>query len=468
MSKKFNSGSDMYKSHRDMIAKIMNESNDFDLDDMVDDKRYWVEYEDSDDMWHVFYDDGNNAKSVASFVDKDEAEQYVNGLNDEDTVVEDLKDYKDDYSDLDESADRLEKIKKDPRSIKNIKNPSEEEQLAAVKGHYRSIYSIDNPNEKVQLASIYASPISIKYIKNPTDKVKRIANAALNKGYEYESIPDNVDLDESADRLEKIKKDPRSIKNIKNPSEEEQLAAVKGHYRSIYSIDNPNEKVQLASIYASPISIKYIKNPTDKVKRIANAALNKGYEYESIPDNVDLDESADHPEDCRCKMCKPSIYEGGERGKSQDEFKLYTDYETKAQKEIENESDLALEVAEENGMIFDNVSHMSWFVQAVADRLKEEDKLDEKDMNMGHIDTKYELKKHVANNFDHYKDNIMRLYPQDQLRTKNVFLKFLKDQNIDMEEVKDLSDTLAKKIREVGDAYDEMAQFLDIVLRVSQ
>ena len=374
MSKKFNSGSDMYKSHRDMIAKIMNESNDFDLDDMVDDKRYWVEYEDSDDMWHVFYDDGNNAKSVASFVDKDEAEQYVNGLNDEDTVVEDLKDYKDDYS----------------------------------------------------------------------------------------------DLDESADRLEKIKKDPRSIKNIKNPSEEEQLAAVKGHYRSIYSIDNPNEKVQLASIYASPISIKYIKNPTDKVKRIANAALNKGYEYESIPDNVDLDESADHPEDCRCKMCKPSIYEGGERGKSQDEFKLYTDYETKAQKEIENESDLALEVAEENGMIFDNVSHMSWFVQAVADRLKEEDKLDEKDMNMGHIDTKYELKKHVANNFDHYKDNIMRLYPQDQLRTKNVFLKFLKDQNIDMEEVKDLSDTLAKKIREVGDAYDEMAQFLDIVLRVSQ
>jgi hypothetical protein len=268
-------------------------------------------------------------------------------------------------------------------------------------------------------------------------------------------------------------------------------------------------------------------------------------------DYSDLDESADHPEDCRCKMCKPSIYEGeGEeldkvvviippekrdevskvlsnkgidhsmtrehdhnivftKPKDQSlkeylsskgiqsfpyDYELYSlnedlrdykddysdldeseemeesdeDFVEKAKKEIEDESDLAIEVAEDNGQIFDNVAHMDWFVHAVADKLKEDSKLDEKDMTMGHVSSKYDLKKHIANNFDHYKDNIMRLYPQDLKNTKEVFLRFLKDQELDKEKLNELSKTLAKKIREVGDAYDEMAQFVDMVIQVSK
>ena len=193
-------------------------------------------------------------------------------------------------------------------------------------------------------------------------------------------------------------------------------------------------------------------------------------------DYSDLDESADHPEDCRCKMCKPSIYEGDDEesdeevdecNESEEMEESDEDFIEKAKKEIEDETDRAIEVAEDNGQIFDNVAHMDWFVQAVADKIKEDSKLDEKDLTMGHISSKFDLKKHIANNFDHYKDNIMRLYPQDLKNTKEVFLRFLKDQELDKEKLNDLSKTLAKKIREVGDAYDEMAQFVDMVIQVS-
>lgn len=185
-------------------------------------------------------------------------------------------------------------------------------------------------------------------------------------------------------------------------------------------------------------------------------------------DYSDLDESADHPEDCRCKMCKPSIYENEDEESGEELEESDEDFIEKAKKEIEDESDVAMEVAEDNGQILSNVAHMTWFVQAVADKLKEDAKLDEKDLTMGHISSKFDLKKHIANNFDHYKDNIMRLYPQDLKNTKEVFLKFLKDQQLDHEKLNELSKTLAKKIREVGDAYDEMAQFVDMVIQVSK
>ena len=134
-----------------------------------------------------------------------------------------------------------------------------------------------------------------------------------------------------------------------------------------------------------------------------------------------------------------------------------------AKKEIEDESDLALEVAEHHGQLFDNVKHMYWFIQEVAEKVKEDSALEEKDMNMGIIKSKNDLKYHIANNFDYYKDNITKLYPQDLKNTKEVFLRFLKGQEIDKEKLNKLSSTLDKKIREVGDAYDEMTNFIEQV-----
>lgn len=172
-------------------------------------------------------------------------------------------------------------------------------------------------------------------------------------------------------------------------------------------------------------------------------------------DYSDLDESADHTEDCRCKMCKPSIYETEEESGK--------DFIEKAKKEIEEESDLAHQVAEEHGQMLDNVAHMSWFIQEVADKLKDQEPLDE--AMRGVIDSNYELKKHIANNFDFYKDNIMRLYPEDMKNTKEVFLRFLKGQELDQDKLESLSASLEKKIRNTGDAYDEMSQFIELVKR---
>ena len=142
------------------------------------------------------------------------------------------------------------------------------------------------------------------------------------------------------------------------------------------------------------------------------------------------------------------------------------DYIKKAKEEIAKESDLAKDVAEEHGQSLDTVYFMSWFIDEVAKKLKSEDQLEEdKNLNLGVYHTKYEFLKHIANNFEHYEDNIRRLYPADQHAVHGVFLKFLKNQKLDFEEVDKLSDTLSRKIREVGDAYDEMASFLEMVKR---
>lgn len=143
-----------------------------------------------------------------------------------------------------------------------------------------------------------------------------------------------------------------------------------------------------------------------------------------------------------------------------------------AKKEIEKESDLAKKVAEEHGQSLDAVYFMTWFVDEVAKKLKAEGKieendepLEEKDLNMGVVHSKYDFKKHIANNFSHYQDNIRRLYPSDQKAVYGIFLKFLKEQELSKEEVQQVANVIEKKIREVGDEYDEMASFLDTVSR---
>lgn len=267
----------------------------------------------------------------------------------------------------------------------------------------------------------------------------------------------------------------------------------------------------------------------------------------SLLNGLELNESAEHPSGCRCKMCKPSIYEGVdedgypeswldtltrdecerlnkyhsmiEKGESLDDY--YDDFVTlsrrldeadiqvsethvepedstdhsdsikktlssmcesddeyieKAKEEIANESDRALNLATEHGHLLSAVAGLNWFIQDLADTIRREDvdissdeiseeKLEEKDLTMGVIDSRAAYVQHIANNFDHYVENIKRLYPQDQRDTMNVFEKFLKKQSIDDKVLEELSARLDKKIREVGDPYDEMATFIDNVVK---
>ncbi len=56
-----------------------------------------------------------------------------------------------------------------------LDDPTEEEQIVAVKQHGYAIRFIEYPSENVQIAAIKQYKYSIDYIKNPCDKAKRLA-----------------------------------------------------------------------------------------------------------------------------------------------------------------------------------------------------------------------------------------------------------------------------------------------------
>ncbi len=75
--------------------------------------------------------------------------------------------------------------------------------------------------------------------------------------------------------VEDVKKNPELIKDIKNPPEKVQLAAVsKGRY-IIEHIKNPSEKVQLAAVSENGHAIGYIKSPSEKVRLASKESLRK-------------------------------------------------------------------------------------------------------------------------------------------------------------------------------------------------
>ena len=75
-----------------------------------------------------------------------------------------------------------------------------------------------------------------------------------------------------ADAFMRLKANPQSIKDFKNPAEKFQIVAVEIDPATIKYIENPTEAVQLLSIQAHPMNVIYIKNPTEKVQtEVANS-----------------------------------------------------------------------------------------------------------------------------------------------------------------------------------------------------
>ena len=71
--------------------------------------------------------------------------------------------------------EQLEAVKRDSDAIQFIQNPSEEVQLAAIKQNGYAIEYIKNPSEEVQLAAVNNNGWAIKYIKNPSEQVQLAA-----------------------------------------------------------------------------------------------------------------------------------------------------------------------------------------------------------------------------------------------------------------------------------------------------
>ena len=194
---------------------------------------------------------------------------------------------------------QLAAVNKNGDAISYIKNPSEKVQLAAVKQDGDAIQFIENPSEKVQLAAVKQNGWAIKEIVNPSEEVQLAAVTEYGKAIRYiknpseevqlTAVKQNGDLIEFIEnpseemQLAAVKQDGWAIEYIKNPSKEVQLAAVKEDGRAIQFIKNPSEEIQLAAVKQNGYAIKYIKNPSKEVQLAAVEENGQAIEYIENP-----------------------------------------------------------------------------------------------------------------------------------------------------------------------------------------
>ena len=158
---------------------------------------------------------------------------------------------------------KLEKVQQNGCSIKDIKNPYEEVQLAAVRKDGERIQFIENPSEVVQLAAVRQCGSAIQHIENPSLEVQLAAVQQDGYAIQYIKRPS------TEVQLTAVRQYGRAISYIKNPSEEVQLAAVRQNLESIAYIKNPSEEVQLAAGRQDGRAIYYINNPSEEDKLAA-------------------------------------------------------------------------------------------------------------------------------------------------------------------------------------------------------
>jgi hypothetical protein len=117
---------------------------------------------------------------------------------------------------------------------------SEKEQIKYVRKKFGNIKNIKDPSETVQLAAIEKEPWAIAFISHPSEKAQLAA----------------------------VQKNGFVVNSIKNPSETVQLAAVRQNPLSIHVMKNPTETVQLAAIEEDAEIFPHIKNPSPFVKTL--------------------------------------------------------------------------------------------------------------------------------------------------------------------------------------------------------
>jgi hypothetical protein len=157
----------------------------------------------------------------------------------------------------------IDAIKEKWTLIKNMDNPSEAVQLAAISQFGHAITYIRHPSEEMKIAAVKQNSWNIRHIKNPSEEVQLAAVSKVGDAIEYISDPsDDV-------KLAAVKQNGWNIRHIKNPSEEMQLAAVTNNGMNIQGIKHPSEAAQLAAVRNFGPSIEYIKNPTPRVNALA-------------------------------------------------------------------------------------------------------------------------------------------------------------------------------------------------------
>jgi len=131
--------------------------------------------------------------------------------------------------------------------IKKIENPSEEQQLEAVKLNWYAISLIANPTPAVQKAAFAQNVQAILYVKNGLcEDLKESLNS----------------LDEAA-LLNAVNGDPNILKFVTNP--DLLKAAVRADWKIVRKIENASDELWAEAVRVSPEAAKFIRNPGEKV-----------------------------------------------------------------------------------------------------------------------------------------------------------------------------------------------------------
>ncbi|WP_406539234.1 hypothetical protein [Fibrobacter sp.] len=142
--------------------------------------------------------------------------------------------------------------------IKNIENPTEEQQLEAIKLNWYAISLIQNPTETVQKAAFEKNEQAILYVKcGPCEALKQALNAM-----------DEVKF------LAAFKAEPNLLKFITNPVLLK--AAVSQDWRIVRKIDGASDDLWAEAVRQSADALKFIHNPGEKV---LVAAVERDWKY---------------------------------------------------------------------------------------------------------------------------------------------------------------------------------------------
>ena len=203
--------------------------------------------------------------------------------------------------------------------IKKIENPTEEQQLEAVKLNWYAISLIHNPTENVQKAAFAQNVQAILYVNGGPCAALEFVNrpellrAAIRADWKIirkidnasdelwaEAVRQNMDAFKlvrhpgEATLVAAIEHDWQIIQDVERPSakmlvaavkqdyhayeclsikcrtEEMQLAAVRTDWRCIELVSSPSENVQMEAVKQNKVAFRFIKNPAESVVAYCN------------------------------------------------------------------------------------------------------------------------------------------------------------------------------------------------------
>ena len=155
-----------------------------------------------------------------------------------------------------------------PSRIENIVNPTEKQQLAAIRGDYEAIRYIENPTETVALAAVGISGFMLKHIKNPSEKVILAAIKSTPQAIQYVKNP-SPEM-----QLTAVKENPMTILGLRNPTDDAIVAAIAGNKKYASNFADADEALQKRIMEIDPhLGVEFIDPSDDTIRQLVNAGI---------------------------------------------------------------------------------------------------------------------------------------------------------------------------------------------------